>query len=266
MTIETLSRPLHLRAPSSRSDVVSALRDPGFAVVDEEVLAGLAGLPARSFDGLERGWDGLPADAHLRDGGAYRFRRHSCFEHDLERDRLSPSPHRAHYQSVTYNALHGGMLRWFSPLDPTLASSPVFLALIAGLGRAFAEVRAPAEHATRWFVEAHAFRIDPRDGVGRPTPEGAHRDGVDFVAVVLVDRRGVRGGETRVFDATGPYGVRFSLQTPWSALLLDDARVIHETTPIVLAEPGGHRDTLVLTYRAGGFQSPGTTPETPSGA
>ena len=38
------------------------------------------------------------------------------------------------------------------------------------------------------------------------------------------------------------------------ALLLDDERVIHESTPIQPSAPGGHRDTLVLTYRAGGFQ------------
>src|SRR3546814_5747231 len=68
--------------------------------------------------------------------------------------------------------------------------------------------------------------------MGRPAPEGAHRDGVDFFAVLLVDRSGIRGAETRVFDANGPDGQRFTLEQPWSLLLLDDARVIHESTPI----------------------------------
>jgi hypothetical protein len=67
---------------------------------------------------------------------------------------------------------------------------------------------------------------------GRPTPAGAHRDGVDLVAVFLAAREGVKGGETRVFDAHGPTGVRFTLTEPWSVLLLDDAKAIHETTPI----------------------------------
>ena len=68
----------------------------------------------------------------------------------------------------------------------------------------------------------------------------------------------IRGGETRVFEAHGPTGLRFSHTEPWSALLLDDERVIHESTPIQpLGEPPeGHRDTLVLTYRAKGFQGP----------
>jgi hypothetical protein len=46
------------------------------------------------------------------------------------------------------------------------------------------------------------------------------------------------------------------MTAPWSALLLDDARVIHETTPIQPAGAHGWRDTLVLTYRRGGFQAP----------
>jgi hypothetical protein len=109
-----------------------------------------------------------------------------------------------------------------------------------------------------WFAEAHQFRIDTTDGIGRPTPEGAHRDGVDLVAVFLVARSGIKGGETRVFDADGPAGIRFTLTEPWSLMLLDDARVIHESTPIQPLDSArvGHRDTLVVTLRGGGFQDP----------
>ncbi len=50
----------------------------------------------------------------------------------------------------------------------------------------------------------------------------------------------------------------FTLHEPWSAQLLDGERVIHETTPIQpldSAQPAW-RDTLVLTFRSGGFQGP----------
>ena len=43
---------------------------------------------------------------------------------------------------------------------------------------------------------------------------------------------------------------------PWTLLKLDDAKVIHESTPIQPITDHGHRDTLVLTFRAGGFQGP----------
>jgi len=105
-------------------------------------------------------------------------------------------------------------------------------------------------------VEAHQFRIDTVGGIGRPTPEGAHRDGVDFVAILMVERAHIKGGETRVFEANGPQGIRFTLTEPFQTLLLDDARVIHETSPIQPIGPDAHRDTLVLTYRSNGFQAP----------
>ena len=54
--------------------------------------------------------------------------------------------------------------------------------------------------------KAHQFRIDTRDGIGRPTPEGAHRDGVDLAAVFLVGRDAVKGGETGVLRPTAPAG------------------------------------------------------------
>jgi hypothetical protein len=105
-----------------------------------------------------------------------------------------------------------------------------------------------------WYVEAHQFRIDTTDGIGRPTPEGAHRDGVDLVAVFLVERHGIKGAETRVFEADGPHGQRFTLTEPWSLLLLDDERVIHESTPIQPLQSVAYRDTLVITLRQHCFQ------------
>jgi hypothetical protein len=253
--------PFAIAAPRD-GEPAASLRATGRALLTSDALCALVGAPAPRLAALGSFWNDLPPDAHLRDGGRYRHRRHGSFVQDLSAAGLEAVPHRAHWQPTTYNALHGGLLRWFEPLQPALAADDAFIALTAGLGRVFAQVRAPA--GGRWFIEAHAFRIDTRDGVGRPTPEGAHRDGVDFVAVVLVSRGALRGGETRVFEADGPHGVRFTLGESWSALLLDDTRVIHETTPIqpLLAADGaaaattGQRDTLVLTYRGDGFQDP----------
>jgi hypothetical protein len=151
---------------------------------------------------------------------------------------------------VDYNALHGGMQRHFEPMESTIVHSPAWNRLLAWVGSVCTQLKG----LQTWYLEAHQFRIDTTDGIGRPTPEGAHRDGVDLVAVFMVDRQGVKGGETRVFDAQGPNGQRFTLSEPWSVLLLDDSRVIHESTPIQPLQPGGYRDTLVLTLRAGGFQ------------
>lgn len=201
---------------------------------------------------LAPSWNQLPRDEYLRDGGRYRSRRHSCFIYEPAQS-LQLVPHRAHWQPTEYNALHGGMERWFEPMSSQVLQTPVWNGLVAGLAELFARAR-PVQ---RWYIEAHQFRIDTAEGIGRPTPEGAHRDGVDYVAVLLVNRFHVRGGETRVFEAQGISGVRFTMSAPWTALLLDDAKVIHETTPIQNDGPGGVRDTLVITFRERGFQAPG---------
>jgi len=235
--------------------VDAGLRERGFVVLAPDGLGALMGScgTGSPLESLVSYWDDLPPDEHLRDSGQYRRRRHASF---LARGAaIELVPHRAHWQPLDYNALHGGMQRWFEPLADALVQDPLWIQLLATLTQRASELR---QHAGPWHIEAHAFRIDAHSGIGRPTPEGAHRDGVDLVAVIVMGRDGVKGGETRVFDATGPSGQRFTMSEPGTTLLIDDAIAIHETTPIQPATgaQGGHRDTLVLTWRAGGFQEP----------
>lgn len=234
--------------PVPPGELDQTLRQRGYAVLDAAGVCELANCRPDELHALHPFWDDLPPDAYLKDGGRYRRRRHSCFL--VEGDRVTQSPHRAHWQPLEYNALHGGMQRLFEPMPPALLQQVAWLRLLRWLGRVCSGLKGTQP----WYVEAHQFRIDTTDGIGRPTPEGAHRDGVDLVAVFLIGRQGVKGGETRVFDAAGPDGQRFTLSEPWSVLLLDDARVIHETTPIQPVAPPAYRDTLVVTLRAGSFQ------------
>ena len=239
--------------PLSHPDQLqSRLRTRGFVVLDAAAVRAQAGVSAQALAAFAADWDDLPPDLHLRDGGRYRQRRHASFL--AEAGSLRKVPHRAHWQPLEYNALHGGLERWFEPVAPATTSAPGWQALLLWLAGLADGLRG----ARRWYGEAHQFRIDTTDGIGRPTPEGAHRDGVDLVAVFLIGRQGIKGGETRVFELDGPRGQRFTLDEPWSVLLMDDSRVIHESTPIQPAEAGGagHRDTLVVTLRAEGFPAP----------
>lgn len=233
-------------------DVGKSITAVGYALLTPAELEAKLDLAAARLDPLRSSWSQLPRDRYLRDGGKYRHRRHGCFTYDSATQALTLMPHRAHWQPTDYNALHGGMERWFEPIDPAVTSAAIWQQLLQALGALFAGIRPVA----RWYIEAHQFRIDTAAGIGRPTPEGAHRDGVDYVAVILIDRNNVRGGETRVFEAQGTAGVRFTMTQPWTTLLLDDVRVIHETTPIQPEGASGVRDTLVLTYREHGFQAP----------
>jgi hypothetical protein len=228
--------------------LIETMRAQGYAVFCAETLAELTHLELGVLQYFNETWQDLPADQYLKDGGRYRYRRHSCFIADDES--IKQTTHRAHWQPIAYNALHGGMERWFEPMSDELTHHEAWLALL----RAFVQLCHQLKPTPLWYIEAHQFRIDTTDGIGRPTPEGAHRDGVDFVAVIMIDRQGIKGGETRVFEAQGSNGQRFTLSQPWSVLLLNDERVIHESTPIQPLDQMGHRDTLVLTFRQGGFQ------------
>ncbi|MDM0113105.1 2OG-Fe dioxygenase family protein [Variovorax sp. J22R133] len=237
--------------PRTPPDQLSqALLGDGYAVLPPQDVAQWLGAPLAKLEALHADWNALPPDEYLKDGGRYRTRRHACFV--ANGPQLEQVPHRAHWQPVEYNALHGGMQRWFAPIEAATVVQPVWQRLMRKLADTASDLRG----ARPWFIEAHQFRIDTSGGIGRPTPEGAHRDGVDLVAVAFVGRHNIKGGETRVFEADGRRGERFTLTEPWTLLLLDDSRVIHESTPIqplVEGEPGW-RDTLVVTCRKEAFQ------------
>lgn len=231
-------------------ETAKALKNHGYVVLNPQQSANVLGTSAIEFTQWLQTWNDLPPDAYLKDGGRYRSRRHSCFM--VNDQQVTQTEHRAHWQPVEYNALHGGMQRLFEPMSSKLVQSAAWTTLLGKLGQLCATLK---PQTANWFVEAHQFRIDTTDGIGRPTPEGAHRDGVDFVAVILIARNNIKGGETRVFDVDGPAGQRFTMTEPWTLLLLDDERVIHESTPIQPLEGDfGYRDTLVLTFRAKAFQ------------
>lgn len=247
MTVATLA-PIY----TDPEHLAEAVRTQGYGVLSPADVCAFVGYPSSALEAMRADWDDLPLDNFLKDGGRYRRRRHSCFV--VTQENITQVPHRAHYQPLEYNALHGGMLRLFEPISSHVIAQPAWSDLL----RAIARVCSSVKGSRPWYVEAHQFRIDTRNGIGRPTPEGAHRDGVDFVAILLVAREHVSGGESRIFEAAGSHGQRFTLSEPWTLILLDDQRVIHESTPIQPTAAGGHRDTLVLTFRTDGFLEPPT--------
>ena len=142
------------------ADVRDRLASRGYAVIDADGVATLCGTGEGALAGLASSWERLAPDTYLRDGGRYRHRRHSCFV--VDGDAVAQAPHRAHWQPLDYNALHGGMHRWFEPITPSVVGAPAFGALLRGFAHVFTGVRG----AAHWYVEAHQFRIDTAGGGG----------------------------------------------------------------------------------------------------
>jgi hypothetical protein len=104
----------------------------------------------------------------------------------------------------------------------------------------------------QWHVEVHQFRIEACTGTsGEPTPEGSHRDGVDFVLVLLIDRHNIASGTTTIHSQDGQPLGEFTLTRPLDAALIHDPRVFHGVTPVTPLDPDepARRDVLVVTFR-----------------
>jgi hypothetical protein len=236
------------------------LEASGFAFVRrDDMRAALESCgPLSDWPAFAASWDHLEIDPYLAGHGRYRRRRYAVFAIDAS-GRIERQPHQPHYQGQEYNQLFGGVERWFEPIANDVASSETMATILRWCGRLFSHLeprspdvpRTPAgEHG--WHVEVHQFRIEARaEAAGHPTPEGAHRDGVDFVLVLLVSRENIVSGTTTVFALDGtPLGT-FTLTDPCDAALVDDHRVAHGVTPVAPFEPSraGHRDVLVVTFR-----------------
>jgi hypothetical protein len=198
-------------------------------------------------------WNELELDEHMADGGRYRRRRHAVFAAVLD-GAVAREPHQPHYQGLDYNPLNGGIARWFAPIAPAIGDSRSLGTILAFCHALFGRL-APA--AKRWKVEVHQFRIEARPGAeGLPTPEGMHRDGVDYVLVLLVNRSNIVSGTTAIHAADGRELGRFTLTQPLDAALVDDSRVSHGVTPVQALDPSApaYRDVLVVTFKSSATQ------------
>jgi len=194
-------------------------------------------------------WNGLDLDQYMADGGRYRRRRHAVFTAPA-RGPLRREPHQPHYQSLDYNPIHGGMERWFEPVLDEIAAC-ASLRTVLEYCRGLFGTLSPSTSA--WHVEVHQFRIEANaQQAGRPTPEGLHRDGVDYVLVLLVNRRNIRSGVTGIHRLDGSALGSFTLAEPLDAAIVDDQRVAHGVTPVEPIDPSqpAYRDVLVVTFRA----------------
>ena len=231
--------------------VAGAVARDGFALVRAPAMRALlkaAGL--RDWDGFAASWADLGVDFYMADGGRYRRRRFACFRASVEG--IVRKPHQPHYQSRDYNPLNGGIERWFEPVTEAIGDHPAMRAILASCRDLFGRLTPASVRPAAWHVEVHQFRIEAGKGEeGRPTPEGMHRDGVDWVLVLLVDRVNISSGETSIADlARQPLG-SFTLTDPFDAAVTDDNRVYHGVTPVTPLDPArpGHRDVLVVTFR-----------------
>lgn len=227
------------------------LRRDGFSFVTAPAMRMLleSGHALEGWSRFAASWNNLGPDPYLASLGRQRRRRHAVFA-AAATGPIRRQPHRPHFQSLACNALQGDIERWFEPVLPEVADSPALRDILEFARNFFNEL---APDVPNWHIELHQFRIEASATTpGEPTPEGVHRDGVDYVMVLLIDRVNIASGTTTIHAADGSQLGSFTLATPLDAALVDDNRVFHGVTPVTPLDPAlpAHRDVLVLTLRA----------------
>ena len=235
------------------TDIAERLRAEDFLFIEStqaiELLSTLAAAPVGTDPVFLDSWNRLEQDQYMADGGRYRKRRHATYAINGAGQRAQLMPYQPHYQTVDYNPLNGGVARYFAPILDDLHQSITLAALLEFGNRVFSQISANLQ----WHIELHQFRIEARDGkMGKPTPEGAHRDGVDFVIVVMVKRVNIDSGATTIFDLDNRLVGEFMLRDSFDMVLVNDRKLYHGVTPITQIDPDAeaYRDVLVITFKA----------------
>lgn len=229
--------------------IVDALAEHAFLHMPAPAARGLLGWSESEWALFAGSWDRLGPDRYMADGGRYRRRRHATFE--ASAGALHRKPHQPHFQSRDYNPLNGDVQRWFDPIEPEVADGAILRAIFDRFTPLF-DTLDHRDAGAPWHSEVHQFRIETSPAeLGRPTPEGLHRDGVDWVLVMLIARENVAEGVTEIGADDGTPLGRFTLGTPGETVVLDDRRIRHGVTPIITRDGApAHRDALVVTWRA----------------
>jgi hypothetical protein len=231
--------------------IAESLKRSGFAFAGAkamEVVLRQAGLG--DWESFALSWNDLGLDGYMADGGRYRRRRHAAFS--VSPGDIARKPHQPHYQSRDYNTLNGGVVRWFAPVTGAIGGHPAMQAILRTCFDLFDGLTPAGAKPAAWHAEVHQFRVEARAGEqGRPTPEGLHRDGVDWVLVLLIARENVASGMTSIHDLARRNIGNFTLTHPLDAAFVDDSRVYHGVTPVepLDASRPAYRDVLVATFR-----------------
>ncbi|MGB0682388.1 MAG: 2OG-Fe dioxygenase family protein [Magnetovibrionaceae bacterium] len=253
MTLSSLTaanpgKPSFKASVAHGKDLADALRISGFWHGKGKVNRQLwSFFNEAQFATFARYWEHLLLDTHMRDGGTYRFRRYSQLHYDNESHALTLLAHEAYEQPAYINSLNGGFKRHFEPIEETFLEHPFFMGLIHWLGAAYTKA---SEHAA-WNIKLHPYRIIAGEAEGEPSPEGLHRDGVDFICSMLVRRSNVTGGETKITDNNRKTLATFTMNDPCDIMIGADARVMHGVSAVARKDPRkptAYRDVLVIAF------------------
>lgn len=204
--------------------------------------------PLSDWNSFQESWSDLPVDPYMADGGRYRKRRHATLSAMPSSRCAHMQPHQPHFQSLKYNHLNGGIARHYEPISTEILAGSTMQSFI----RLGCELFGRLAPFYPWHIEVHQFRIEAQEGSsGFPTPEGVHQDGVNYVLMVMIQRKNLVNGSITIYSTNKTKIDEFTLQQPLDLAIVNDEHVFHGVTPIVQlnTDAPAIRDVLVITFR-----------------
>lgn len=184
-------------------------------------------------------FNNLPPDPYLKE--KFRFRRLSHFQ--VVDNRVIKLPHSNLFQTKDYNPLLGNVVRDYLELDDQLVELEDFQKIILEFF-AFCELGSLSNE-----IGIHQIRTTASfNHIGKPAPEGIHRDGVDLVGIFSINRERIQGAETHLYPSKTASPVFTKILNVGEFLVFNDNQLFHYTSPMqATSNEGGIRDVFVLT-------------------
>lgn len=193
----------------------------------------------------------MPADPHLFAGEGERQRRYGRLLIDPKIGTLEAFEHDLFFQDKKFDQLYGDIHRNFAAMEDSELSNPFFQMLVIESYHSL-----PLTESLRkepFEISAHMIRIEAttNSGVGRPAPEGIHRDGYHFGSIHLMRRENLEGADNFVYDLDKKPIAKIRLEEPMDSIYFDDAAILHGVSPFepINKDLRATRDMLILLYQ-----------------
>lgn len=233
---------------STSDHVIHDLKDRRLSFVNAATMQRQAFYDVHDWNEFSDCWNRLKLDNYMGDKGTYRLRRYGMLKYIASTGVLELQPHAPYSQPKYINKLNGDIERHYEPLEERFINNPFFTGMMIWISEALNRL---SNQTSDWEIRILPNRILAGDGIaGQPTPEGHHRDGVDYVTTLLAKRHNVEGGETLFTSNDGEALFRQTLECPLDFLIANDVETMHGVTPITRKNMNeeGYRDMLISMF------------------
>ena len=199
-------------------------------------------LSNEAIQDLSPSFDLLTATEHK--DGKYRLRRYSMVELLAEPYMFKQLPTNTFMQTDEYNDFQGNVERKFDNIDECILNGK-------GMKELIYKFRMGNKLPIGTPIDIHQMRIITLYDETPVSPEGVHRDGYDFIAMIGIARDNIKGGHLLVYtEQDGDHFMSIPLNAG-QMVTLDDTKLWHNASDIKTVDKtkNGYMDAFIVTAK-----------------